>query len=43
MNIKKIRTYAAALTPPPPPCTQCVRMGRDPPPPSVRTYFMDEP
>ena len=42
---KKMRTYAAALTPPLPPCTQCVRIGLDPPPspPSVRTYFMDDP
>ena len=37
-----MRTYAAALTPLPP-CTQCVRIGLDPPPPSVRTYFMDDP
>ena len=43
-----MRTYAAALTPQPPPlppCTQYVRIGLDPPPPppSVRTYFMDDP
>ena len=29
--------------PPLPPCTQRVRIGRYPPPPSVRTYFMDDP
>ena len=35
-----MRTYAAALTPPPlPPCTQCVRIGLDPPP-CVRTLWM---
>ena len=41
-----MRTYAAACPPPPPalppPCTQCVRIGRDPPPPipCVRTLRM---
>ena len=37
-----MHTFAAALTPPPlPPCTQCVRIGLDPPPPScVRISWM---
>ena len=38
---KCVRTQQ--LWPPLPPCTQCVRIGLDPPSPSVRTYFMDDP
>ena len=40
LNIKKkMRTYAAALTPLPP-CTQCVRIGLDPPPLPLRAYVL---
>ena len=37
--IHKVRTQkiCQVLTLPPP-CTQCVRIGLDPPPPPVRTY-----
>ena len=38
-----MRTYAAALTPPPPPVYAMRTHGPRPPPPSVRTYFMDDP
>ena len=42
--LKKMRTYAAALTPPPPPVyAMRTHRPRPPSPPSVRTYFMDDP
>ena len=37
-----MRTYAAALTPPPPVYAMRTHWPR-PPSPSVRTYFMDDP
>ena len=38
-----MRTYAAALTPPPPVYAMRTHRPRPPLPPSVRTYFMDDP